>query len=108
MEFLLLLFLIFLGFCLWPLIKVALFYRRVKKQFNNAKKSFNEQYRQSRERSAEEQQNKSKKIFDKDVGEYVTFEEITYTSSQYSETVSDNGSTSTFESQTTDVEWEDI
>ena len=91
-----------------PIVRVGFTVHRMRRQareafeaFNNAAQGYPGQQQQ------QPQHNHGKKKIDKNVGEYIEFEEISS-----SQTVSDNtGNTSTrtvTEAQVTDAEWEDI
>lgn len=94
------LFLIF--FVFRPLLRGALFYRNVKKTFRDA-------YNPNSRRRQQPPPPPKRKIFDRDQGEYVHFEDINTSAATYQETISDDGATQTMtESQTVDAEWEDL
>lgn len=102
MSIFLLLLIFFLGyFVIWPLLKAAFVYRKIKKNFFS---QFSDRQQDSSKPKAK------KKIIDPSVGEYVAFEEIEKTNTSYSETVADSETTivNLTESQTVDTEWEDI
>lgn len=100
MSFFLLILLVVILFVLWPLIKVAYYYHRLKKKYTRT-------YQQSYSKPS--QQNIKKKIFNTTDGEYVNFEEISDSSSQYSETIKDeNSARNVSEEQISDTSWEDI
>jgi hypothetical protein len=107
---------IFFGLLIWflvkfiisPILRVALTINRAKRQARDFFGAYNnmggreEYYGQNQE----PEQNVNKKKIDKNVGEYVEFEELSA-----SETTTTANSTSTrvyHESQVTDVEWEDV
>ena len=99
-----LLLILFIFVVVRPLYKVATFYRRLKKSFFN--QASNERHNHSKNNSTG--QPNERKIFDKSVGEYTQFEEISVSSSTYTETLPDDGKVLKVESQTIDVEWEDL
>lgn len=105
MSFLFLIFLIVLSFVVWPLIKAAVFYRRIKNSFRKAQNSGGFRYNDNRT----SHHRANKKIIDADVGEYVSFEEINVSETSYTETISstDNNIPPT-ENQVSDAEWEDL
>lgn len=89
--------LVLVFFLLWPVIKIGYKIHRAQRQMRNA---FEQAARQQQQQEAERE-----KIFDRNVGEYVDFEEIENTDNntkpQYNPTVK-------IEPQIEDAEWEDI
>lgn len=107
MSLFFLLVLFFIGyFFIWPLIKTVFYFRKIGRSFTSG---------QSRQRSGDRRQTERhnvsrKKKIDKDIGEYINFQEISNEQTSYNETIEDNeGKTKTIiEDQIVDVEWEDI
>lgn len=100
-----------LAYLLWPLIKGLLYVRDVQR---NVREAFGQASRGSGNRGRQQESSpgrRGKKI-DKDVGEYVEFEDITESSSSgYSDTIKDvdvKQHNFCSESQISDAEWEDI
>lgn len=107
------LFLLILFFILWPVIKAVYAVNKARNQardfFNQARTGYNQGYNPNAERPGGWSRNADSvrpKIFTRDMGEYVDFEEIegsastgetTYTRTSYSS-----------ESFVSDAEWEDI
>lgn len=91
--------LILVFFLLWPVIKIGYKIHRAQRQMRSA---FEQAARQQQQ---QQQEAEREKIFDRNVGEYVDFEEIddtdNDTKSQYNPTVK-------IEPQIEDAEWEDI
>ena len=85
---------------LWPVIKIGYQIYRVQRQMRKAFEQASRQQQQQQQQEAERE-----KIFDRNVGEYVDFEEIENTDSNsephYNPTVK-------IEPQIEDAEWEDI
>lgn len=113
MDFLTLLIIAFLAYIAYvayknffrPIFRAAMFYRNLKKTINrNQNPGGNNRGKQSESGNPQQK----RKIFSKNDGEYTSFEEINITSSSYTETIPDNGTVVNVESQTVDVEWEDI
>lgn len=104
MSFLLFLFLLFvLYFIVWPILKTIFFVRKVRKNFYS---KFNQG---PRRQSTQQKEPKKEKIIGKDVGEYVSYKEISSESATYKETTSDDVTVGILqENQTEDIEWEDI
>lgn len=107
------LFLLILFFILWPVIKAAYTVNKARNQardfFNQARSGYNQGYDPRNERPGGWSRNASAvrpKIFTRDMGEYVDFEEIEGSSST-GET-SYTRTTYSSESFITDAEWEDI
>lgn len=102
MSILTILFLILLFIILRPLFKGFLLFRRYKKAVNDA-------YGQARAQQKRQQpaEPAHKKVFTKDMGEYVAYEEINIDST--TEIHTDEGDVKiTTEEQIVDVEWEEI
>lgn len=98
---------LFILFFVWPLLRVAFAVRRAHKQARKAyEEAFGHRQRQDNRSASPEKE----KIFDRNVGEYVEFEEIECTSSTDSQgndnTV--NRKNVKIEHQVVDAEWEDI
>lgn len=105
LEILLILFILFF---VWPLLRVVFAVRRAQKQ---ARKAYEEAFGRGRQQGNRESVSPEKeKIFDRNIGEYVEFEEIEC--SQSSETAPDGetkyGKNVKIERQVVDAEWEDI
>lgn len=96
MIYIILLVLLFL--VLWPVIKIGYHIYRAQRQMRKA-------YEQASRQQQQQQEAEREKIFDRNVGEYVDFEEIENTDSNsephYKPTVK-------IEPQIEDAEWEDI
>ena len=99
-----LLFIIFLIIIFRPINRGLIFMRRYKKAMNNAYSQAYKQY--SRKGRQEPQQPVHKKVFTKDMGEYVAYEEISVETT--TEIHSDGSTTYTTEEQIVDAEWVDI
>lgn len=109
MSFLGLLLIILLFFLLRPVFKMFMMYRKyrraMREAYSRAQSAQGRPYgRGSQSRGAQNPAPK-KKVFTKDMGEYVAYEEISCTitedsTSQQTQTVT--------EEQVTDIEWEDI
>lgn len=95
---------IFLIIILRPVIRAVIMFRRYKKAVNNA---YSNAYKQYSHRE-EPREPVHKKVFTKDMGEYVAFEEISVETT--TETISDDKNTVTYttEEQIADVEWVEI
>lgn len=80
-------------------------FRRYKKAVNNA---YSNAYKQYSHREEPPREPVHKKVFTKDMGEYVAFEEISVETN--TETISDDKNTVTYttEEQIADVEWVEI
>lgn len=107
-SFFLLVLLIFLAYILWPVVKGMIYVRKVQR---NVRDAFEQATRGNGPASNTAGSPRRKKKIDKDVGEYVEFEDITTASSSYSETVEGpDGSRRVAESelQVVDAEWEEI
>jgi hypothetical protein len=107
-SFFLLVLLIFLAYILWPVVKGMIYVRKVQR---NVRDAFEQAARGNGPASNTAGSPRRKKKIDKDVGEYVEFEDITTASSSYSETVEGpDGSrrVAESESQVVDAEWEEI
>lgn len=107
------LFLLILFFILWPVIKAVYTVNKARNQardfFNQARSGYNQGYDSRNERPGGWSRNASTvrpKIFTRDIGEYVDFEEIEGSTST-GET-SYTRTTYSSESFITDAEWEDI
>lgn len=88
---------IFLVLVLPPILKGYAYYKRLKKVFTYAGKSNNESKKIK------------KKIFNKDEGEYIAFEEISYDDIEYSDTIKNNkDETVMTENQIVDIDWEEV
>lgn len=96
---------LFLIIILRPILRVILMVRRYKKAVNNA---YSEAYRQYSRKGEEPQQPAHKKVFTKDMGEYVAFEEITVESTTEVHSNTDGDVSYTTEEQITDAEWVEI
>ncbi len=108
MSFFLLVLLIFLAYILWPVVKGMIYVRKVQR---NVRDAFEQAARGNGPASNTAGSPRRKKKIDKDVGEYVEFEDITTASSSYSETVEGpDGSRRVAESewQVVDAKWEEI
>ena len=93
-------FLLFI-FIIWPIVRVAGAISKARRQFYDRQEAFRQAY------GANNQNNN--KIFSRNDGEYVEFEEVT-TASSYTETKKNGYGEEryTVEQQVTDAEWEDI
>lgn len=104
MSILTILFLILLFIILKPLFRGFLLFRRYKKAVNDAYGQARAQQKQQSQQPAEPVH---KKVFTKDMGEYVAYEEINIDST--TELHTDEGDMKiTTEEQIVDVEWEEI
>lgn len=99
-----------LAYLLWPVVKGMMYVRDVHRNVRDAFKQA--AGRGAGGNTANAPGRHRKKKIDKDVGEYVEYEEITVASATYRETVADDVQgqrrTITSESQVVDVEWEDV
>lgn len=90
--------LVLVFFLLWPVIKIGHKIHRAQRQMRSA-------FEQAARQQQQQQEAEREKIFDRNVGEYVDFEEIENTDNdtkpQYNPTVK-------IEPQIEDAEWEDI
>ncbi|HBI58340.1 MAG: DUF4834 family protein [Duncaniella sp.] len=107
------LFLIILFFILWPVIKTAYAVHKARNQardfFNQARTGYNQGYNQYNERPGGWSRNAAAmrpKIFTRDMGEYIDFEEID--SSPSTGETSNTRTSYSSESFVSDAEWEDI
>lgn len=110
MSFLGLLLIILLFFLLRPVFKMFMIYRKYRRAmrdaYSRAQSAQGRPYgRGSQSRGAQNPAPK-KKVFTKDMGEYVAYEEISCTIKQ--ENDSQQSSRTVTEEQVTDIEWEDI
>ena len=107
-----LLFILFIVFIVWPLVKVVLrvnqFKRQARDMFRQASSQATGQQQAQRKGGWTKATPRKKKIGG-DVGEYVAFEEVASTSTQYTQSRTD-GQADSFrpDSQVSDAEWEDI
>lgn len=94
-------------FLFWPLIRFIIIINRARKQFHNQQQAFRNAYSHEDEENSERTH---RKIFNKNDGEYVEYEELPSTSSannsSYNNTTTDDAQTS--DPQISDAEWEDI
>ena len=105
MPFFTILLILFLIIILRPILKVVLLMRRYKKAVNNA---YSEAYKQYSRREEQPQQPVHKKVFTKDMGEYVAFEEISVETTTELHSDDKGDVTYTTEEQITDAEWVEI
>lgn len=101
-----LIFILLFLFIVWPLLRFGYTVHRMRKQ---AQKIF-EQGNNARQRQDEaDRDNRRDKMFDRNDGEYVEYEEIhTETTDAASESGSGSQSHITIEEQIVDAKWEDI
>ncbi len=104
-------FLLFI-FIIWPIVHVAGAISKARRQFYDRQEAFRQAYGANNQNnnSRQNQPHKGKrKIFSRNDGEYVEFEEVT-TASSYTETKKNGYGEEryTVEQQVTDAEWEDI
>lgn len=93
-------------FVIWPVVKGAIAFKNLKKQF---RQTFESSDIPGKGRRQQPYGNRRRKIIDADVGEYVKYEDVKEGTSSYTETINDNSSSQSLtESQVSDVEWEDI
>ena len=102
------LFLLLLVVILVPLLRIFTAAYNLRRRFKQATGQFRE--RQGRNGSQRQQQTQKEKIFTKDVGEYVAFEEIKIGEDEFSRRREAAGSYREVkaESQITDVEFEEL
>lgn len=107
MSFLLFLFFLFvIYFIIWPILKTLFFVNKVRKNFYNNFKSANQRHGNQRKPSGKAD---SRKIINKDIGEYVRYQEIPNDAAEYKETKDENTvSKDRQENQIEDIEWTDI
>lgn len=100
-----------LAYLLWPVVKGMMYVRDVRR---NVRDAFEQAARGSAGNAGggAKQARRRKKKIDKDVGEYVEYEEISVASSTYRETVEESDGTRRrvveTESQIVDAEWEEV
>ncbi|MDE6645390.1 MAG: DUF4834 family protein [Muribaculaceae bacterium] len=99
-----------LAYLLWPVVKGMMYVRDVRR---NVRDAFEQAARGGAGNAGgSAKPHRRKKKIDKDVGEYVEYEEISVASSTYRETVEENDGTRRrvieTESQIVDAEWEEV
>lgn len=105
-SLILLIILAFLAYLLWPVVKGLMYVRNVQR---NVRDAFEQASRGASGAAKGAGKRPRKKKIDKDVGEYVEFEEVSV-SSGYSDTVkgAEGSCRSETETQIVDAEWEDL
>ena len=98
-----------LAYLLWPVVKGMMYVREVRR---NVRDAFEQASRGGAGNAGGNAKPRRKKKIDKDVGEYVEYEEISVASSSYRETVEDSDGSrrrvTETESQIVDAEWEEV